>query len=72
MTTLRSRKIQSGLMSGNPWAVFSIENASVEVERPQRVLQRHGGLGPISHRENLNKLVFHLKNREDYGEKDER
>ena len=57
-TTLRTGEIQGGLMSGNLWAVFSIENDSVETERLQEGLQGHGGLGPISHREYLTSYSF--------------
>jgi len=49
-------EIQGGLMSGNLWVVFCTENDSVEVERLSEGLQGHGGLGPISHREYVNKL----------------
>lgn len=66
--TLEKSRVGS-FMSGNLCAVFSIENDSVEMGRPQGGLQRHRGLEPISHRENLNKLQFFISKIERTKEK---
>lgn len=48
MITLCSGGIQGVLMSGNLWAVLSIENGTVKMGRLQEGLQGNGGLGPVS------------------------
>lgn len=57
------------LTSGSVWAVFSSENDTVEMGRLQEGLQGHRGLGPISHREYLNKLQFSISKIERTKEK---